>query len=95
MDRLPKPAGASQRRAEIGSAVAVAGSGGHIGTMSTDAIYPYTLEIRPCEEPEGHFTWVIRERGKLLQRSDKPHSSEALARKRGEAEIERLLGPGR
>jgi len=63
--------------------------------MSTDATYPYTLEIRPCEKPEGHFTWVIRDRGKLLQRSDKPHSSEALARRRGETKFERLRGAGR
>ncbi|MER2268544.1 hypothetical protein [Methylobacterium oxalidis] len=57
--------------------------------------YPYTREIKPCEKPDGHFTWIIRERGKLLQRSDKPHSSEELARNKGEAEIERLLDPVR
>lgn len=63
--------------------------------MGTGVTYPYTLEIKPCDKPEGHFTWIIGERGKLLQRSDKPHSSEELARNTGEAEIERLLGPMR
>jgi len=33
-----------------------AGGEGPYPWMSTDATYPYTLEIRPCEKPEGHFT---------------------------------------
>ncbi len=59
--------------------------------MSTDTTYPYSLEISPSERPDGHFFWSIRERGKLLQRSDRAFATEQIARKRGEAELERLL----
>ena len=82
----------SRRTLPVTVAVAGAAARWQTGSMSTDVTYPYSLEIRPCKKPEGHFTWVIRERGTLLQRSDKPHSSEELARKKGEAEIERRLG---
>ena len=59
--------------------------------MSTETIHPYTLNVEPCEKPEGHFQWLIRERGKLLQRSDRPHRSEREALDRGRAELERVV----
>lgn len=63
--------------------------------MNTDVPYPYTLTVLPCETPAGHYRWEIRKSGKLLQRSDKPHTSEKLAREKAEAELERYLRPGR
>ena len=59
--------------------------------MNIDMTYPYSLEITPTERPEGHFLWAIRDRGKLIQRSDRAFANEQAARKRGEAELERLL----
>ena len=63
----------------------------HSRFMSNDLTYPYSLEISPSEKPERHFRWAIRERGKLLQRSDRVFSSEQIARQKGEAELERLF----
>ena len=51
--------------------------------MSHEKAYPYTLDIQPCDSPVGHFRWIIRERGKLLQRSDRTHHSEEAALKVG------------
>jgi len=59
--------------------------------MSMELTYPYSLEISPTQTPEGHFNWAIRERGKLLQRSDRVFPSERIAREKGEAELERLF----
>ncbi len=67
----------------------------HKPRMSTDTTYPYSLEVSPCEKPAGHFSWAIRERGKLIQRSDRPHPSEQKAREKGQAELERLFFGGR
>jgi len=53
--------------------------------------YPFTLEVLPCEKPAGHFAWVIRKHGKLLERSDRPHHSERSARERGEAALDRQI----
>jgi len=63
----------------------------HIAVMSTERTYPYSLEISPCERPAGHFQWVIRKHGKLIQRSDRLHPSEGQARKNGQSELERLF----
>lgn len=59
--------------------------------MSTEPMYPFSLEVFPCEKPAGHFQWSIRERGRLIQRSDRPHPTESKAREKGEAELERLF----
>jgi hypothetical protein len=59
--------------------------------MSTESTSPYTLDVSPCVKPAGHFQWTIRERGKLIQRSDRPHPSEDKARANGQAELDRLL----
>src|SRR3954453_4270449 len=49
----------------------------HIPGMSDDnGTYPYTLAVLPCEKPAGHFQWVIRKHGKLVERverSDRAH----------------------
>jgi hypothetical protein len=51
--------------------------------------YPYTLEALPCDKRAGHFRWVIRKHGKLIERSDKPYFSERAARKQAQAALER------
>jgi hypothetical protein len=63
----------------------------HTPNMSNPSTYPYSLEITPAEKPTGHFKFAIRHHGKLLQRSDRPYDGEREARKRGLAEIEKLL----
>lgn len=50
--------------------------------------HPYSLEIMPGPKP-GTFQWTIRRHGKLIQRSDRIHRSEADALKDGEKAIER------
>jgi hypothetical protein len=54
-------------------------------------IRPYSLEIRPPNQPGGSYQWTIRKDGKLFQRSDRHHPTEDKARSHAEGEIERLL----
>ena len=56
--------------------------------MNKNPTHPYTLDVSKL--PDGRFQWTIRERGKLLQRSDRPHSSEQSARENGQKAIEGL-----
>jgi hypothetical protein len=56
---------------------------------NTNPTHPYTLEI--SETRPGVFSWSIRNRGKLLQRSDRFEPSEEAARKRGENALESLF----
>ena len=49
------------------------------------------MEIRASQDLPAHFTWAIRDWGKLDQCSDKPLPSETLARAAAEAEIAWLL----
>jgi uncharacterized protein (DUF2249 family) len=65
-----------------------------MGRMSDAETYPYTLEVTASKTKPGQFEWTIRERGKLIQRSDRLHGSEKAARKSGMAEIERKLHGG-
>ena len=53
--------------------------------------YPYVLQIVPPASEGGSYHWAIRKHGKLHQRSDRKHPTEAKARTHGEAEIERLI----
>jgi hypothetical protein len=53
----------------------------------------YTLDIQASATSATSFTWAIRDRGKLIQRSDRLLRSAADARKRGEEELERILHP--
>ena len=53
--------------------------------------FPYTLEVQPLKSPGGPYQWAIRKHGKLAQRSDRNHPTEAKARENGLAQIEKLL----
>ena len=61
-------------------------------TETTTSTYPYTLEIGPNPaRSDGAWQWAIRKHGKLMQRSDRAHPSEAKARAQGMEQIEKLL----
>jgi hypothetical protein len=60
-----------------------------IRRMDNNPTHPYTVEV--SETRPGVFNWSIRERGKLLQRSDRYELSEEAARKRGESALESLM----
>ncbi|GEP00167.1 MULTISPECIES: hypothetical protein [Methylobacterium] len=59
--------------------------------MNDNETHPYTLEIIPPKADGGSYQWAIRKHGKLAQRSDRNHHSEAKARENGMAQIEKLL----
>jgi hypothetical protein len=67
----------------------------YIWRMSTSETYPYALEILPCEKPAGHYSWTIRERGKLLERSMGPAPSREEAERSGMKAIDRILTQSR
>jgi len=50
----------------------------------------YSVEVTPCTTPAGHFQWAIRERGKLIQRSDRSQATEEKAWEKAQAELERM-----
>ena len=56
--------------------------------MNSNPTHPYSLDV--WQASDGQFLWAIRERGKLLQRSDRSHPSERAAREKGEAALDRL-----
>jgi hypothetical protein len=56
--------------------------------MNQNPTHPYTLHV--WQASGGHFLWAIREHGKLLQRADRTHPSERIAREKGEAALDRL-----
>lgn len=60
--------------------------------MSATVGHLFTLEILPSRDAPGHYTWAIRDHGKLYRRSDRPHPSEAQARVVAEAELVKLTG---
>ena len=62
----------------------------HMQGMSQDhGTHPYTLEALPCDTPAGHFRWVIRKHGKLIERSERLYPSGQSAREEGQAALER------
>jgi hypothetical protein len=50
-------------------------------------------EVYPSKTCAGHYESLIRQRGKLAERSDRAYVSEEKARENGEAVIQRLLHP--
>ena len=65
----------------------------HMSAMSETQsdTFPFSLEVHPVGESGALYQWSIRKHGKLHQRSDRKHPTEAKARSHGEAEIERLI----
>ena len=61
------------------------------GMNDHNATYPYTLTIVPSERLAGHFDWVIRRHGNLIERSDRLYSSERSAQESGQTALERQL----
>ena len=59
--------------------------------MNVNETHTYTLEIIPPKADGGSYQWAIRKHGKLAQRSNRNHHSEAKARENGMAQIEKLL----
>ena len=62
--------------------------------MSTEQTPRYTLEVQPSKRTEGAYEWAIRDRGKLIQRSDRVERSEQAARRRGEEVMDRIIHGG-
>ncbi|MFE1599268.1 hypothetical protein [Methylobacterium sp. ID0610] len=62
--------------------------------MSDDNLHPYTIEVAPLAKPKGFFGWSVRKHGKLLERSDRPHESEAKAHTSALAAVERAFRAG-
>jgi hypothetical protein len=61
----------------------------------TNDTHPYAYEVIPSANVAGHFDWIITRHGKLAERSDRPHRSEAEARKSAEKAIERQFTDAR
>ncbi|GJE49367.1 hypothetical protein GOFOIKOB_2403 [Methylobacterium tardum] len=60
--------------------------------MGANGGHLYTVEVRPSRHDPGRFTWAIRDRGKLVRGSYRPHASEHAARAVALAEVERMIG---
>ena len=60
--------------------------------MGANGGHLYTVEVRPSRHDPGCFPWALRDRGKLVRGSYRPHASEHAARAVALAEIERLIG---
>ena len=63
----------------------------HIQYMGANHRPLYVIEVRPSRDVAGHFTWAIRDHGKLCRASYRPEPSEERARALAEAEVARLL----
>lgn len=48
--------------------------------MSDDVPQPFSVEIHKLDKPAGSFGWMLRKDGKLMERSDRPHTSQDRAR---------------
>lgn len=59
----------------------------------SDVPPPFSIEVSPLTKPEGHFQWAIRRSGKLIERSDRPHRSEARAFESAVEAVERAMKP--
>lgn len=55
-----------------------------------DPLHPFSFELVPSNRQAGGYHWAIREKGKVIQRSETALVTEAKARKQALAMIERL-----
>ena len=62
--------------------------------MADEVPHPYSIEVSPLPKPEGNFQWAIRRSGKLIERSDWLHRSEAKAFESAMEAVERAMKPG-
>jgi hypothetical protein len=60
-------------------------------TDSMPNMHPYELEVAPHLNSATRWHWTIRRSGKIYQRADRRHPSEAKAREDGLMVIEKLL----
>ena len=67
------------------------GSDRHIVRMGAIPRHLYVVEVRPSREIASHFTWAIRDHGKLCRASYRPEPSDAQARAIAEVEVAQLL----
>lgn len=81
-------------RGDRGRPLASAERDWHTVQMSDPVPHPYAIEVLPLAKPEGHFQWTIRRSGQLIERSDRPHRSEAKAHESAMEAIERATRPG-
>ncbi|WP_128562748.1 hypothetical protein [Methylobacterium crusticola] len=67
--------------------------------MSDSIPHPYTIEVSPLPKPAGHYQWAVRRSGRLVERSDRPHPTQAKAEASAIAAVERdmhsVAGGGR
>lgn len=63
----------------------------YIGVMADNTSTPFTIEISPITKPAGQYQWAIRRNGKLIERSDRPHPTEAKAEASALAAVERSM----
>lgn len=61
--------------------------------MSEAVPHPYAIEVAPLTKSEGQFGWAIRRSGTLIQRSDRPYTSEAKAYEKALEAIEQDMNP--
>jgi len=47
--------------------------------MTPDVPHPYSITVEPLKKPEGHFGWLLRRSGKLIERSDRSFTTEEKA----------------
>ena len=57
-------------------------------------LLPYTLEVIPPSDRTKDYTWAIRLRGKIYQRSDRGYREERKCRADGITVVQRLKAPG-
>ncbi|HEV7445820.1 MAG TPA: hypothetical protein VGO18_24805 [Steroidobacteraceae bacterium] len=60
-------------------------------TETTLNTYPFALEVTSVPNSSTRWQWTIRRHGKVYQRCDRRHHSEAKAREDGLEVIEKLL----
>ena len=61
--------------------------------MTTDVPHPYSITVEPLKKPEGHFGWLLRRNGTLIERSDRPQATEARAFENAMKAIEIYMKP--
>ena len=44
--------------------------------MTTDVPHPYSITVEKLKKPDGQFGWLLRRSGKLIERSDRPFTTE-------------------